>query len=45
MKRVAMTESVARVHNLEKANTTHLQKFAEVTKKNEALEKVCPGFF
>lgn len=29
-----------RVNNLEKANTTHLTRYAEVAKKNEALEKV-----
>ncbi|WWC60949.1 uncharacterized protein I303_103526 [Kwoniella dejecticola CBS 10117] len=39
VKRNALLESVRKVNNLEKANTQHLQKFAEVSKKNEALEK------
>nr|XP_019013690.1 uncharacterized protein I206_01761 [Kwoniella pini CBS 10737]OCF52471.1 hypothetical protein I206_01761 [Kwoniella pini CBS 10737] len=39
LKRNALVESVRKVNNLEKANTQHLQKFAEVSKKNEALEK------
>lgn len=40
MKRTALAESVRRVNNLEKANTTHLQKYAEMSRKNEAVEKV-----
>ncbi|ORY28284.1 hypothetical protein BCR39DRAFT_206519 [Naematelia encephala] len=39
VKRTALAESVRRVNNLEKANTTHLQKYAEMSRKNEALEK------
>ncbi|WVW82888.1 hypothetical protein I302_104901 [Kwoniella bestiolae CBS 10118] len=39
VKRNALVESVKKVNNLEKANTQHLQKFAEISKKNEALEK------
>ncbi|WWC89743.1 uncharacterized protein L201_004668 [Kwoniella dendrophila CBS 6074] len=38
-KRNALVESVRKVNNLEKANTQHLQKYAEISKKNEALEK------
>jgi hypothetical protein len=40
VKRNALVESVRRVNNLEKANTTHLQKFADMSRKNEAMEKV-----
>ncbi|KAK8869623.1 hypothetical protein IAR55_000190 [Kwoniella newhampshirensis] len=39
VKRKALADSVKRVHNLEKANHTHLQKYAEMSKKTEALEK------
>ncbi|WVQ69886.1 uncharacterized protein L199_008109 [Kwoniella botswanensis] len=39
VKRNALVECMKKVNNLEKANTQHLQKFAEVSKKNEALEK------
>ena len=42
MKRTALAESVRRVNSLEKANTTHLQKYAEMSRKNEAIEKVGP---
>jgi hypothetical protein len=31
---------VRRVNNLEKANGTHMAHFADISKKNEALEKV-----
>ena len=31
-----------RVNNLEKANGTHMAHFADISKKNEALEKVSP---
>ena len=40
VKRTALMESVRRVNNLEKANTTHLQKYAEMSRRGEALEKV-----
>ncbi|WVO14072.1 hypothetical protein L204_101699 [Cryptococcus depauperatus] len=39
VKRTALTESVKRVHNLEKANSTHLQKYAELSRKMETVEK------
>ncbi|WWD16113.1 hypothetical protein CI109_100538 [Kwoniella shandongensis] len=39
VKRTALADSVKRMHNLEKANHTHLQKYAEMSKKTEALEK------
>ncbi|WVF72006.1 hypothetical protein IAT40_006817 [Kwoniella sp. CBS 6097] len=39
VKRTSLAESVKRVNNLEKANHHHLQKFAEMSKKTEALEK------
>ncbi|OCF45405.1 hypothetical protein I317_00650 [Kwoniella heveanensis CBS 569] len=39
VKRTSLAESVKRVNNLEKANHQHLQKFAEMSKKTEALEK------
>ncbi|KAK4685339.1 hypothetical protein P7C73_g4812, partial [Tremellales sp. Uapishka_1] len=39
VKRTALAESVRHVNNLDRANHTHLQKYAEMTKKNEALEK------
>ncbi|WRT67309.1 uncharacterized protein IL334_004278 [Kwoniella shivajii] len=39
VKRNALVESVRKVNNLEKANTQHLQKYAEVSKKYEGLEK------
>jgi hypothetical protein len=29
------------MNNLEKANNTHMQKFADMSRKSEALEKVC----
>lgn len=40
VKKTALAESVRRVNNLEKANGTHMTHFADVSKKNEALEKV-----
>jgi hypothetical protein len=40
VKRNALVESVRRVNNLEKANATHMAHFTEISKKNEALEKV-----
>lgn len=40
VKKTALAESVRRVNNLEKANGTHMAHFADVSKKNEALEKV-----
>ncbi|WVQ71865.1 hypothetical protein IAR50_001407 [Cryptococcus sp. DSM 104548] len=39
VKRTALAESVKRVHNLEKANTTHMQKYAEMSRKMEVVEK------
>lgn len=40
MKRNALAESVRRVNNLERGNLSHMAHFTEITKKNEALEKV-----
>ena len=39
-KRIALAESVKRGHNLERANATHMQKYAEMTRKTEVLDKV-----
>ncbi|ODN98365.1 hypothetical protein L198_03609 [Cryptococcus wingfieldii CBS 7118] len=39
VKRTALAASVKRVHNLEKANTTHMQKYAEMSRKMEVVEK------
>ncbi|WVQ78526.1 hypothetical protein IAT38_000612 [Cryptococcus sp. DSM 104549] len=39
VKRTALADSVKRVHNLEKANHTHLQKYAELSRKMETVEK------
>ncbi|KAE8540994.1 hypothetical protein D1P53_002347 [Cryptococcus gattii VGV] len=39
IKRTALAESVKRVHNLEKANMTHMQKYAEQSRKIEVVEK------
>jgi len=36
---------VKRVRNLERANTQHLQQYAEMSRKQEALEKVSRAFF
>jgi len=40
VKRTALTESIRHVNNFEKANTLQLQRYAEMTKKSEAIEKV-----
>jgi hypothetical protein len=40
IKRRALSDSLRHVANLERANTTHLQKYAEQTRAYEALEKV-----
>lgn len=45
MKRVALADSVRRAHALDKANGTHLSKYAELNRKYEALEKVYPPRF
>jgi hypothetical protein len=37
-----LIESAKHANNLERANGTHLQKFADISRKNEALEKVSP---
>ncbi|OXG26587.1 hypothetical protein C361_01348 [Cryptococcus neoformans Tu259-1] len=39
VKRTALAESVKRVHNLEKANMTHMQKYTEQSRKMEVVEK------
>ena len=39
VKRAALADSVKRVHNLDRANMTHMQRYAEMTRKNEALDK------
>ncbi|WVR05396.1 hypothetical protein IAU60_002410 [Kwoniella sp. DSM 27419] len=39
VKRTALAESVKRVNNLEKANDQHMQRFADMSKKTEGLEK------
>ncbi|WVQ98916.1 hypothetical protein IAU59_006047 [Kwoniella sp. CBS 9459] len=39
VKRTSLAENVKRVNNLGKANHQHLQKYAEMSKKTEALEK------
>lgn len=41
VKRTALAESVRRGNSLEKVNATHMQKYAEMSRKNEAIEKVC----
>ena len=43
VKRTALAESLRRVNNLEKANTTHMAHYADISKKNEAMEKVSLG--
>ena len=45
VKRKALEDSVKRVRNLERANTQHLQQYAEMSRKQEALEKVSHAFF
>jgi tRNA/tmRNA/rRNA uracil-C5-methylase (TrmA/RlmC/RlmD family) len=40
IKRKALADSLRHVANLERANTTHLAKYAELSHAGEALEKV-----